>query len=188
MNKYDYLKLKMSAQDFDQLNKLGDGAYGNVFRVRRKSDGQIYALKRVRLGPLKQKEKENALNEVRIMASYNHPNIIAFKEAFIDESANSLCIVMELAEGGDILKKIDAHKQRRTHFPEQEIWDALIQSTRGLKALHDGSILHRDLKCANIFVTDNGVFKLGDLNVSKVNKGGMASTQTGTPYYASPEV
>lgn len=57
----------------------------------------------------------------------------------------------------------------------------------GLSHLHSMKILHRDLKPANVFV-QNGVYKLGDLNVSKVNRGGLAYTQTGTPYYASPEV
>ena len=59
---------------------------------------------------------------------------------------------------------------------------------RGLKALHDLKICHRDIKCANIFLTKEGIIKLGDLNFSKVAKKGMLRTQTGTPYYASPEV
>lgn len=58
--------------------------------------------------------------------------------------------------------------------------------TKGLKTLHDMNILHRDLKCANVFVSNEGVYKLGDLNVSKVSKRGMARTHTGTPYYTSP--
>lgn len=53
----------------------------------------------------------------------------------------------------------------------------------GLKTLHDMQILHRDLKCANVFIGDDGVHKLGDLNVSKVAKAGLVKTQTGTPYY-----
>jgi NIMA (never in mitosis gene a)-related kinase len=55
-----------------------------------------------------------------------------------------------------------------------------------LKSLHDVKILHRDLKCANVFITKDGKYKLGDLNVSKVLKKDMANTQIGTPYYASP--
>lgn len=52
--------------------------------------------------------------------------------------------------------------------------------------MHDKKILHRDLKSANIFIHD-GIYKIGDLNVSKVlNKKGLAETQTGTPFYASP--
>jgi NIMA (never in mitosis gene a)-related kinase len=59
----------------------------------------------------------------------------------------------------------------------------------GLKALHDIKIMHRDIKCANILVTKEGGCKLADFNVSKViNKNGFLQTQTGTPYYASPEV
>ena len=60
--------------------------------------------------------------------------------------------------------------------------------TKGLKSLHDLKILHRDMKSANIFLFKDGTAKLGDLNVSKVAKKGLLYTQTGTPYYASPEV
>jgi NIMA (never in mitosis gene a)-related kinase 1/4/5 len=58
----------------------------------------------------------------------------------------------------------------------------------GLKALHDAKILHRDLKSANVFLNRDGSAKLGDMNVSKIAKKGLLYTQTGTPYYASPEV
>ena len=59
---------------------------------------------------------------------------------------------------------------------------------KGLKCLHELSILHRDMKSANIFLFKDGTAKLGDLNVSKIAKKGLLYTQTGTPYYASPEV
>jgi NIMA (never in mitosis gene a)-related kinase len=62
----------------------------------------------------------------------------------------------------------------------------MMHMSKGLKSLHERKILHRDMKCANIFITVDNVFKLGDLNVSKVLKKDMALTQTGTPYYASP--
>lgn len=59
---------------------------------------------------------------------------------------------------------------------------------RALKILHEKNIFHRDLKSANVFLNHSGRSKLGDLNVSKVAKKGLLYTQTGTPYYASPEV
>lgn len=59
---------------------------------------------------------------------------------------------------------------------------------QGLKALHDIKIYHRDMKSANIFLNKDGTVKLGDMNVSKIAKKGLLYTQTGTPYYASPEV
>jgi NIMA (never in mitosis gene a)-related kinase len=95
---------------------------------------------------------------------------------------------MELAEGGDVYNKIMNYKKMGKLIPEKDIWHYFIQIIRGLQALHELNIIHRDIKCANLFLTKDGVMKLGDLNVSKVAKKGMLSTQTGTPYYASPEV
>ena len=60
---------------------------------------------------------------------------------------------------------------------------------KGLNALHQLKVLHRDIKSANVFLSRNGTVKLGDMNVSKVlRKNVMCETQTGTPFYASPEV
>lgn len=72
------------------MTKLGEGTYSTVYKVRRIEDGGIYALKRVKMGGLTGKEKENALNEIRILASIKHPNVIGYKEAFIDEASKSL--------------------------------------------------------------------------------------------------
>ena len=173
---------------FEILEKLGDGAYSVVYKVRRKEDSQIYALKKVSLSNLSQKEKENSLNEVRILASVKSTFVIAYKEAFIDETDQSLCIVMEYADKGDLYQKITQFKKMGCLIDEVDIWRIFIQMTKGLKALHDLKILHRDLKSANIFLFSDGSAKIGDLNVSKVAYKGLGYTQTGTPYYASPEV
>lgn len=69
---------------------IGEGAYSSVYRVRRLEDHLEYALKKVKLQNLSDKEKQNALNEVRILASIHHQNIISYKEAFIDITSNSL--------------------------------------------------------------------------------------------------
>ena len=95
---------------------------------------------------------------------------------------------MEYADNGDLHQKILEHKKSMKYFDEIEIWKIFIQIVKGLKALHDLQILHRDLKSANVFLFKNGSAKLGDLNVSKVAKRGLGYTQTGTPYYASPEI
>ena len=73
-------------------------------------------------------------------------------------------------------------------MPETLIWAVLIHMVKALKVLHSMKIFHRDLKSANVFLSKDGTTKLGDLNVSKVAKKGLLYTQTGTPYYASPEV
>ena len=62
--------------EFEFQAKLGEGAYSCEYKVKRLSDNEIYALKKVKLKNLSKKEKQNALNEVRIIASIRHPNII----------------------------------------------------------------------------------------------------------------
>ena len=166
-----------SLTDFEIVKKIGDGAYSNVYKVKRHEDGLEYALKKVKLDHLSDKERENAINEVRILASVRHPNVIQYKEAFIDEKSKSLCIVMELADDGDVFQKIVQHKKDKTYIKERQIWQIFIQTVRGLAAMHKIKIMHRDLKSANIFVYNDMTAKLGDMNVSKVtNKQGLNYT------------
>ena len=174
--------------DFQITSKLGEGAYSIVYKVRRLIDGNIYALKKVKLINLSEKERKNALNEVRLLASIKSKFVVSYKEAFFDEKDNTLCIIMEFADRGDLYQKIVQHKKSAILFEESDIWRIFIQLVKGLKSLHDLKILHRDMKSANVFLFSNGSAKLGDLNVSKVAKRGLGYTQTGTPYYASPEV
>ena len=95
---------------------------------------------------------------------------------------------MEFADGGDLQSKINHLKREYKHMKEEEIWGIFYHMVVGLETLHSYKIVHRDIKCANIFLTKSGIAKLGDLNVSKIAKMGILQTQTGTPYYASPEV
>ena len=178
----------MSLSGFDILTKIGEGAYSIVYKARRHSDDKIYAIKKVKIQKLSEKEKKNALSEIRIMASIKHPNIISYKEAFFDEDDDSLCLIMEYADSGDLWQRIQRCIKRSVRLNEKTVWSIFTQVTRGLKALHDLGVFHRDLKSANVFLNKDGTVKLGDMNVSKVSKDGFLRTQTGTPYYASPEV
>ena len=175
-------------ENFEILEKLGEGSFSTVYKVRRKIDNQLYALKKVSLQNLKEKNILNSLNEIRLLASIKSNYIISYKEAFYEEKENSLIIIMEYADNGDLSNKIKNIKKFRQHFEEKEIWIIFIQLIKGLKSLHDLNILHRDIKSANVFLFQNGMVKLGDLNVSKIVKKGLSYTQTGTPYYAAPEV
>ena len=168
---------------------LGSGSFGKVCLVTRKSDKKIFAMKRVKLSKLNQKEKEHAVNEIRILYSLNNKNIIGYEEAFYDDESETLNIIMEYADDGDLETKIKELSKKKLFFDENTIWNILIQILFGLKYLHDNKIIHRDLKSANIFLTKNGIVKIGDLNVSKVlNQNKMAQTKTGTPYYSAPEI
>ena len=178
----------MSLENFILGKILGKGSYGSVRIVERKEDHKTYAMKSVVINILTEKEKLNSFNEVRLLASLKHQNIIDYKESFFDEISKTLNIVMEYADDGDLKSKISEILKNHLFFEESSIWNVLIQTLEGLKYLHKNNIIHRDLKSANIFLTKNGFIKIGDLNVSTIAKKGVANTQTGTPYYASPEI
>ena len=187
MNNLD--NIPTTLDDFNIEKVIGKGSFGSVYLVRRKVDNKNYALKTVFLEKLNKKEQENSVNEVRLLASISHPNVIGYKEAFLDENTSTLNIIMEYADGGDLQAKINKKRKQHKYFNENIVWLYSIQMIEGLKALHDKKIMHRDLKSANVFLTKNNIqCKLGDMNVSKVIKEKVLTTQTGTPYYASPEV
>lgn len=178
----------MSLNDFEILKDIGKGSFGSVHKVKRKLDNCIYALKKVRLSKLNMKEKGNAINEIRILASISHPNIVSYKESFYDAEKQILCLVMEYVDCGDLEEKIIEKIKSDQLFSEAEIWSCFIQVLRGLRELHSKKVLHRDIKSANIFLNNDGSVKIGDMNVSKVLKDTLKNTQTGTPFYASPEI
>jgi NIMA (never in mitosis gene a)-related kinase 1/4/5 len=95
---------------------------------------------------------------------------------------------MEYCDNGDLFQKITKAQKDQMWIKEEEIWRIFIQMVRALRVLHQNKVFHRDLKSANIFLNKDGSVKLGDMNVSKIAKKGLLYTQTGTPYYASPEV
>ena len=105
-------------ENFEIIKELGSGSFGKVYKARRKRDQTLYAIKKVSLLGLNLKERQNALNEVRILASIDNSSVVGYKEAFFEEETNSLCIVLEFADGGDLMQKIDHHKKRGTHFSE----------------------------------------------------------------------
>ena len=74
-------------ENFEVLKTLGSGSFSTVYKVKRLTDGVEYAMKKVKLSALNRREKENALNEIRILASVTHKNVIAYKEAFWDDES-----------------------------------------------------------------------------------------------------
>lgn len=69
---------------------LGDGSYSKVYQVKRYSDEKVYALKQVKIQNLSDREKDAALNEVRLLASIQSPFVMMYREGFWDEPTSSL--------------------------------------------------------------------------------------------------
>lgn len=175
--------------DFEIIKQVGKGSYGTVYRVKRKADSQIYAMKVIQLAKLDTMSIQNTLVEIQILCSVQHRNIVGYKEAFLHNNNTEICIIMEYIGGGDLGDKITECKKRKLLINEEIIWSYFIQTLFGLRVLHSMKIIHRDVKSANIFMMEDfETVKLGDLNVAKVAKFDTAKTQIGTPYYLAPEI
>ncbi|KNC49897.1 NEK protein kinase [Thecamonas trahens ATCC 50062] len=176
----------MGWSDFVKEQFIGKGSYGKVYRVKRRSDGKTYALKEVNIKFMSHREREDAVNEIRLLASVNHHNIIAYFESFLEN--DKLCIVTEYCGNGDLFELLRRYRTRRRRLSEDRIWSYFLQICYALRVLHQNKVLHRDIKSPNVFLGENGTIKLGDLGVAKLLKSAMAHTQIGTPYYLSPEI
>lgn len=175
---------------YRKVKVIGKGSFGEAVLVRSRANGRRYVVKAIETAAMSPKEKRDIANEIRIMSTLNHPNIIKYQEHF--EDGTRIFIAMEYADGGDLHQRIREQRKVEPSAPFDPklcvFW--MLQIAMALKYLHDRHILHRDLKTANIFLTTRNVVKLGDFGISTVlqNTVACAKTVCGTPYYFSPEL
>ena len=179
----------MSEKTYKIIKQIGKGSYGIVYLCQNQKNKELCVVKSIDLSSLNEKEKEETINESKILQKLDHQNIIKFIDFFINKEKKTLNIVTEYADGGDLSEKINKQPKKNL-FPENEILDYFTQICLALKHIHDKKIIHRDLKSQNIFLTKKGLVKIGDFGVAKnlQNTWKKASTMIGTPYYLSPEI
>ena len=168
------------------VEELGRGSSGLVYRVKHVLEGKEYVVKVVDLGKLSQKKQKQSMKEVEILKRLNHPHIIRYYDSVIHEKG--LYILTEFASGGDLQKKIDKLKQNKRFLEEGQVWTWAYELSLALKYLHKHKILHRDIKCMNVFIDKANRIKLGDFGLAKViHNRDIRSSAVGTPLYLSPE-
>ena len=171
------------------IKLLGEGSFGKAYLAKCEKEDKKYVIKQVLMDDMTDQEKRETFNEAVILKKLDHPNIIKFKEVFIQRKPKeALNIVTEFADGGDLSQKLG--EQKKKPFPESQILDYITQICLALQHLHKKKIIHRDLKCGNVFLMKSGIVKLGDFGISKGLKitGEKAKTLVGTPYYLAPEI
>ncbi|KAF5836952.1 kinase-like domain-containing protein [Dunaliella salina] len=110
--------------NYADLQPIGQGQYGTAYKARHRLDGQLYCIKRI---PMTAKDDHaGALKEVQLLSQLDHPNIIAYKESFVDQEGG-LCIVTSFCEEGDLFHRIRSRAKAKEYFSENEIMDMFVQ-------------------------------------------------------------
>ncbi len=168
---------------YEIVNKLGGGMFGMVFKARKESIGKDYAIKFLKVDDESVREAvRREVQSVEFFAQIDHPNLVSIEDR--GEIDGIPFIIMSYAGQETLQKRLESGAMQRD--------DALrifIQAARGVQALHEHSLVHFDLKPANIFLRGD-IARVGDYGLSKLvtQSRNSLSFGRGTPYYMAPEM
>lgn len=185
---------KKDLKNYKILKKIGQGAFSEVYCVKEKSSGEIFAVK------ISLKEEMRIMaGEVNIISKLKHPSILKFI-GYSDLDLNNdrkPSIITEYSANGSLEKILKLERSGRS-LPEWDQTKKLIVIygiAAGMDYLHSHKVIHRDLKPDNIFLDENLYPKIGDFGLSKLNRNQLtmssistASGIKGTPMYIAPEI
>ncbi|XP_037621035.1 calcium/calmodulin-dependent protein kinase IGa [Sebastes umbrosus] len=167
---------------FDFKGKMGSGSFSEVFMVREKKTGMLYALKCLKKKHL---AHSNLENEINVLRRIQHENVVGLEDFY--ESRTHYYLVMQLVSGGELFDRI----VDKGVYTEKDASTVIKQVLQAVSYLHENSIVHRDLKPENLLYYDtdeNAKIMVSDFGLSKTMEHGVMSTACGTPGYVAPEV
>ncbi len=168
---------------FEILNKLGGGMFGLVYKARKESIGKDYAIKFLKVDDDNMLDSVmREIDNVSFFAQIDHPNLVSIEDKGTVDGIPYL--VMSYA-GDETLQK----RLQQGDMTREDALHIFVQAARGVQALHNHSLVHFDLKPANIFLKGD-VARVGDYGLSKLVSASRNSLSfgRGTPYYMAPEM
>uniref|UniRef100_A0A8B9L053 Calcium/calmodulin dependent protein kinase IG n=1 Tax=Astyanax mexicanus TaxID=7994 RepID=A0A8B9L053_ASTMX len=180
---YEWKKSTDNIQEvFDFIEVLGSGAFSEVFMVKERKTGKLFAMKCVKK---KNKRDINLENEIAVLRRIKHENVVGLEDFY--ESRSHYYLVMQLVSGGELFDRI----LDRGMYSEMDASLVIRQVLEAVSYLHINGIVHRDLKPENLLYysqDENSKIMISDFGLSKMEDNGIMSTACGTPGYVAPEV
>lgn len=168
--------------DYEFIQRIGSGTYGDVFKARNLNNGELAAFKVIKVEP--GDDFAIVQQEILMMKDCKHANIVGYFDSYLRR--DKLWIAMEYCGGGSMQ---DIYHVTGP-LTEPQIAFVCRETLNGLHYLHRRGKMHRDIKGANILITDDGGVKLADFGVSAQITATMCKRKSfiGTPYWMAPEV
>ncbi|KAJ3772916.1 hypothetical protein FB446DRAFT_734882 [Lentinula raphanica] len=161
-------------EQFVEIAEVGSGEFGKVLKVGRKDSNstECFAIKKSKRFEgtkhrLRLREEVDTLQHLsNVSGGLGHPNILAFIDAW--EEDEQLFIWTELCEGGNFAHFLWEYGRVYPRLDQARVWKIIVELSSGLKFIHDSGVIHLDLKPANIFLTGEGRFKIGDFGMASL--------------------
>lgn len=185
----DYVEKCLKGRYIRYKEVLGKGAFKTVYKAFDQVEGIEVAWNRIKISDVMQspEDMEKLYSEVHLLKKLKHQNIIKCFDSWIDEKKKTINMITELFTSGSLRQYRGKHKT----VDMKAVKNWARQILRGLDYLHNQKppVIHRDLKCDNIFVNGNqGEVKIGDLGLATILQQPTAKSVIGTPEFMAPEL
>lgn len=178
--------------DFVEIEKLGSGGFGSVFKAYHKIDDKAYAVKRILMSDLNSEKSRFYLNESRVLADLVHKNIVRYYGTWVELHETNNIITPELYIQMELCTKSLADRLEERNYGDTSIDTKVekklfLQIVDALSYVHECGVVHGDISCANIFLDKDMNIKVGDFGLSKRTEDVTVMASYGNMLYMAPE-
>jgi len=156
------MEMANKLQKYEICEKLGEGAYGVVYKARNKATRMLYALKIIPLDSIEEGIPSTTIREIGLLKELKHPNIVSIQDVISHKQ--ELILVFEFVQQ-DLKQFLSNRDKKPLHAVS--IKSLLYQLIKGIEHCHKNKVLHRDLKPQNLLVSREGMLKICDFGLAR---------------------